>query len=54
MKIDEDALRPILSTPAEPAPKTAEVAAEELPNVLQVFIEITCGAFCWSVHGIRL
>lgn len=54
MKIDREELRPILSTPPEPASKTAEIAAEELANVLQVLIEISCGAFCWRVHGIRL
>lgn len=54
MKIDGAALRPILSTPPEPASKPAEIAAEELANVLQVFIEISCGGFCWSVYGIRL
>jgi hypothetical protein len=52
-KIDEE-LRSILSTPPEPASKPAEIAAEEFANVFQVLIEISCGAFCWRVHGIRL
>jgi hypothetical protein len=47
-------LRPILSTPPEPASKTAKIAAEELANVLQVFIEVSCGTFCWGVHRIGL
>lgn len=54
MKIDGEKLHPILIAPPEPAAKTAEIAAEEFTNVLEVLVEISGGAFCWRVHGIRL
>jgi hypothetical protein len=42
----------VLSTPPEPASKTAKITAEELANVLQVFIQVSCGIWLYFASGV--